>query len=462
MKYTVLFLSIFIAFTQSAAAQQKNSLAGDWKGFINKGSHHLPIKIHFNSNNDHLEGTIRVQGVKLPLQKIKILKNDSVYFQFATNVNIAKFKGIRQSDSTMTGHYYQAGHQLKFKLKRYTPQPVKQKPKPYHHKDIIIKNDTIQIGGTLTWPKDQKADQLVIMITGSGMLNRNEEIHGISEFEPIAGYLTRHGIATYRYDDRGVGESTGNKHQSTLNLLVSDVKTIINHFSRNADHHFNEIVLLGHSQGGIIAGKTAAEDSSVDKIILMSSPSIKLMDVINYQMKENLEPFGLEKHEIQKTVNAYDRVLKTVRNGKDLDIAKNQYHQQYDKMMHTLPDSINSQSKKFIEMLGTGILRMSLTPMFESTNFYDPVNDLRKLTIPVLALFGGQDGKVLVSKNLPPMTAALDSADVSYQINVFKNANHSYVSRKARNNPSKYKNNPFVKKFLPTINEWLKRPGDGK
>jgi pimeloyl-ACP methyl ester carboxylesterase len=470
MKHSIFIFAILIALVQSAAAQQKHKLTGHWKGELYQDSTLLAnFKTSFKYENDHYSGMFIIQGRKFPYKKIYVTKDDSVFLYIVKGMNgKTHFKGILQNDSLIIGEMHQLGFSFPFKLHRFTPDTTKQakQPKPYHHKDVIIqKNDSIRIGGTLTWPKKEKAHQLVIMITGSGMLNRNEAIHGISEFEPIASYLTRHGIATYRYDDRGVGESTGNKQKATLNLLVSDVETIINHFSRDIDHHFNKIVLLGHSQGGIIAGKTAAEDSLVDKLILMSSPSIKLIDVINYQLKGNLEPFGMKKPEIQKAVNAYDSVLRAARNGKNLDKAKKHYHQQYKKMMKTLPDSINnSQSRKFIKLLGSGVLRMSLTPMFKSTNFYDPANDLRKLNIPVLALFGGKDFKVQTGKNLQPMVSALDSAGISYQINVFKNANHSYVLPKARNinNYSQFKKNPFVKGFLPTITDWLKRTSEEK
>jgi pimeloyl-ACP methyl ester carboxylesterase len=448
--------------------QKKHNLSGHWKGELSQGTTLLgKFKSNFNYEKDHYRGTFTVQSHSFPFKKAHITKDDSVLLYIVKGMDgPTHFKGIFKNDSLITGKMVQKGFSFNFKLRRYNPaEKKKAKSKPYHHKDVIIQeNDSIKIGGTLTWPEHQKAKQLVIMITGSGSLNRNEELHGVSEFEPIASYLTRHGIATYRYDDRGVGESTGNKHKATLNLLVSDVKTIINHFSKNPDHHFSTIVLLGHSQGGIVAGKTAAEDSLVDKLILISSPSIKLIDVINYQIKGNLKPFGIEKPEIQKTVTAYDKVLNAAKNGKELDKAKKQYHQQYEKMMKTLPDSINSQGRKFIKMLGSGILRMSLSPMFKSTNFYNPAKDLRKLNIPVLALFGGKDFKVQIGKNLKPMASALDSAGVSYQINVFKNANHSYVLPKARNinEYSKYKNNPFVKGFLPTITKWLKRTNKAK
>jgi pimeloyl-ACP methyl ester carboxylesterase len=471
MKYSILFFIILAAFTQSAAAQQKHNLASDWKGYININGKHLIQKVHIKKQKTGYSGTLDVpqQGAKgLPLNKISITKKDSVFFQFnGGGTGIGKFKGHFESDSTITGSFHQGGYTFPFKLKRYTPKVVKQKPKPYHHKDIIIqKNDSIQIGGTLTWPKHKKANQLVIMTTGSGAENRDEEIFGFKIFGQIADYLTRHAIATFRYDDRGVGESTGTLHQTSLSTLASDVESIVAYFSNPAHHHFNTITLLGHSGGGEIDGMAAARDTLVDKLILMSSPGISLNKVLNYEFKRSFTRSGFGKPEIEKTLTAFQNVLIAIRNSENVEKAKKHYRKQFTKMFNTMPDSIKKHMKNFnktAKKAAAGLLKNLTTPKYNSQMFYDPANDLKQLHIPVLATFGGKDTQVLIGKNLLPISAALNSAGVSYQINVFKNADHLYQPAKSMKDEN-YAMLPkhFVKGFLPTITEWLKRTGEAK
>src|SRR5699024_7561958 len=121
---------------------------------------------------------------------------------------------------------------------------------------------------------------LVILISGSGAQNRDEELFGFKPFAQIADYLARHGIAAYRYDDRGIGESTGNFSQTSIQTLASDTRAIVSYFSNKSDHTFKTITLLGHSEGGMIAGRVAARDSLVDKVILMSSPAFSLSKIL--------------------------------------------------------------------------------------------------------------------------------------------------------------------------------------
>jgi pimeloyl-ACP methyl ester carboxylesterase len=363
------------------------------------------------------------------------------------------FKGHIKNDSTITGTFHQRGFHFPFKMKRKTTKIARQKSLPYHHKKIIIKNDSIKIGGTLTRPKDHETNQLVITISGSGPQNRNSNYNGFKIFGQIADYLTRHDIAVFRYDDRGVGESTGNFRQAGLNKLSSDVKAILAYFSKNPEYSFTTFTLLGHSQGGYIAGRVAASDSLVDKIILMSSPAVSLEKILVYQAGEGA---SLEKAMLDTLLGSqnYTQIIDTV--------VKREL-----KEYKSTPDSakkrtLTNPKKFFYKQMEAEVQNMKKPWIFSFLGF-DPAEDLSKLDIPVLALFGGKDIQVPDSLNVEPMVAALDSANVSYQINRFKNANHLYQKAKTGLS-SEYTKLPtkFIKGFLPTITQWIKRTGRKK
>jgi pimeloyl-ACP methyl ester carboxylesterase len=254
-------------------------------------------------------------------------------------------------------------------------------------------------------------------------------------------------------------------------MLVPDVRAIVARFSQGSGQHFKNITLLGDGWGGILAGKVAAEDSLVDRLVLLNSPAVKLYKMLNHHSKTLFNSFHMQQPYINKTIRAMDEVLKTASDSENVAKAKKHFHKQYaqmyDEALKTLPDSIkNSQKMKLVKKADRGILIDHLKPATLSIDFYNPANDLKRLTIPVLTLFRGSS-----SKNRAAMATALDSAGVSYQINVFKNARRFFISQKARTIKNRrIKNvhyhkkikNPFVKGFLPTITQWLKRTGENK
>lgn len=467
MKKLLLFSLIFMI-AGSAVAQNTPSIVGNWKGTIDIPGRQTSIKTHFQTKSDSLKGTIDIQGATLKLQNIEINQPDSVLFEFTTAVNIAKFRGAFQNDSTITGQFQQAGYTFSFKLIRYKPDArdsttASKISLSYNHKDLIIKHDSINIGGTLTWPKDKATDKLVIMISGSGAQDRDETLQPLSSFKPfavLADSLTVNGIATFRYDDRGVGKSTGSFENATLQMLSSDVKEIINHLTKMPKYNFEEIILLGHSQGGIVGGKVAANNKKIDRLILMASPSLTLDKVLQYQLKQNFMQNGFEEAKIEPALSAFQKTLEAIHNENNVKTAKKRYEKKFREMFRSMPDQNKSQITNFdstASAQGKSLLQAFANPQMQSLLFYNPTDDLKKLEIPVLSLFGGKDTQVLVDKNKSPIKNALEAAGVPYRIEVFEQANHLF--QKADTGlPQEYGTlkSEFLDGFTSTLVKWIK------
>ncbi|TYP91704.1 hypothetical protein LX73_2530 [Fodinibius salinus] len=451
------------------------SLSGDWRGNINIMGQKLHIITHFQKNDSSYSGTIDIpqQGAKgLGLQNISRTETDSISFGFPAGPGYASFAGIFKSDSVISGTFSQNGRQFSFELHRYDKKEEEQakaeqqKDLPYHHKDLIIKNDSIDIGGTLTWPKNNKPEQLVIMMSGSGAQDRDETLRPLSDFKPfavLADSLTTSNIATFRYDDRGVGQSTGSFGNTTLQMLASDVEAIIKYLTKRPKHNFKKIILLGHSQGGIVGGRVAAKNKKVDKLILMASPSLTLDKILQYQLKQNFIQNGFEEAKVEPALSAFQKALEAIHNENNVKAAKKHYEKKIGEMFRSLPNQNKPQIANFdsaASAQGKGLLQAFTNPQMQSLLFYDPTNDLKKLDIPVLALFGGKDVQVLAGKNKPPIKAALESAGVPYRIEVFEQANHLF--QKADTGlPQEYGTlpNQFLDKFTSTIIEWINKSG---
>lgn len=310
-----------------------------------------------------------------------------------------------------------------------------QKKLPYNHKDLIIKNDSVDIGGTLTWPKDEKADQMVIMISGSGAQDRDATMKPVSDFKPfavLADSLTDAGIATFSYDDRGVDKSTGNFGNATLDILASDMNAIITDLTSRPNHNFKEILLLGHSQGGVVAGKVAAKNNSVDKLILMASTGVSLKEVVRFQVQQAFAPLNL-------------------------DEAQEKYRQQF-KAVQLAAGADSTQVSAVAQRQAAQLRATFSAPQTQSLLFYNPANDLKELDIPVLVLFGGKDTQVTVEMNKEPIEKVLESGNAKHQTEIFTAANHLF--QKANTGQvQEYGSleNKFIEGFTTTIADWIKK-----
>src|SRR5699024_758578 len=247
-------------------------------------------------------------------------------------------------------------------------------PLPYHHKDIIIKNDTIAIGGTLTWPKDKKAKQLVIMISGSGAQNRDEELFGFKPFAQITDYLTRHDIATFRFDDRGIGESGGDPNVG-LDVLAEDVRAIYTSLNDRPELSQASIGLLGHSQGGYIANKLAAKNTHFDFIILMSGPSFPLDKIICPQTEAIEKDRGTSDMINQKGRQKQRELFWAMREDK-LDSLRKARINETETQLAKIPDQkkqpIENVHSYASQKVNQQIAQLSMH-IFQSMNVYSPM-----------------------------------------------------------------------------------------
>jgi pimeloyl-ACP methyl ester carboxylesterase len=442
------------------------TLAGDWEGHIDVMGQKLRIITHFTTTSAGVEGTIDIpqQGATgLTLQDIAVSKQDSVSFAFFAGSGIAKFQGSFQNDSMIAGDFLQNGRTFPFQLQKQqvTSEAAQYSNRelPYHQDKMVIKNDSIDIGGTLTWPQKEQTDRLVIMISGSGAQDRDETMKPLSNFKPfavLADSLTMDGLATFRYDDRGVGQSTGNFGNTTLDMLASDVEVIIDSLTNHPDHQFSEIILLGHSQGGIVAGKVVNQHSGIDKIVLMASTGVPLLEVIHFQVRQQFQEAGIDSATIQKERKARNQFIEAIIKGTGTAEAKKEYLDIF-RSIQLSAGADSAQASQLVKQQARALPQTFGSPQMKSLLYHDPAQDLAEIDIPVLVLFGGKDTQVTVEMNKGPIKKALESAGVDYEIITFDDANHPFQKAKT-GKWQEYSTleNKFVDGFTSTIIDWIK------
>lgn len=325
--------------------------------------------------------------------------------------------------------------------------------------DVIIQGNKEKIGGTLLIPDHLKSQSLVVMSSGSGPQDRDETLFGFKIFKVIAEYLASQGIASFRYDDRGVGNSTGDFVNSTLADHTHDLEGILSYFEKHKNYQFDQFTLFGHSQGGIISAKVAAEKETVNKLILMASPAVPLIEVVLAQVRLDYLSSNLEREIVEAEVSAHNRLMRALLSNQNSKEELDFYKETYKRILvKQQPELIEKESElnTAVDQKANELKVIYNLPSLKSFLQYDPVQDLEKLNIPVLALIGGNDAQVSIEQNKDRMESAFLRANTAYDLRVFNAANHLFQEAETGLS-GEYVNleKEFVDGFLNTITSWL-------
>ena len=332
-----------------------------------------------------------------------------------------------------------------------------QENQQYVSKEVIIQSPENQIGGTLLLPKNLKTEALVIMSSGSGQQDRDETLDGFKIFKGIAEHLAEEGIASFRYDDRGVGESTGDFVNSTLDDFSDDIVKIMDYFENTAADKFGNFVLFGHSLGGIIVGEVAAQHENVEQIILMASPSVPLIDLILFQERQEYRALNIDSDLIEAEISSHNQLMKVISQGLDTEDILLKFEKNVRNILEVHPeyrDKEKSLKDKMAKDRAQEFKVVYALPSIATYLYHNPSESISKLKIPVLALFGGKDKQVTIDQNKDQLEDALLEAKTLHSIRIFNDANH-YFQKARTGDREEYSSleKRFVDGFLNTISK---------
>ena len=167
---------------------------------------------------------------------------------------------------------------------------------PYTAEQITLRGRTgLTLAGTLTLPTVRGADgrlPAVVLITGSGPQNRDEELPGIKGyrfFRQIADTLSRRGIAVLRLDDRGIGGSQAGSAPGTTGDFADDIRAAIRYLRARPEIRGDRLGLIGHSEGGLIAPMVARDDPQLRAMVLLAGPSRTIRNILAFQRRVYVE-----------------------------------------------------------------------------------------------------------------------------------------------------------------------------
>lgn len=330
----------------------------------------------------------------------------------------------------------------------------------FKEEEVTFKNGKVTLAGTLTLPKTKGKHPAIVLITGSGPQNRDEEILGFKVFKQISDELVSKGIAVLRYDDRGVGKSTGNLIESTSEDFAEDVVAAVKLLEGRKDINPKQIGLFGHSEGGTVAPLAYTKYPSVAFIITMAGTTVSGSKIIEEQEKAMMVAAGKTKEEVAAAKKRRAQVMNAIRTNKGWDEIKRVNMEVILKEIEKLPKEKKvyiPDPKAYAESYMKQQMKAIQSPWYIFFILHDPQISLVKTTCPVLALYGEKDLQVLPDQNLPPLKKALKKAgNKDVTIKVLKDANHLFQKAKT-GSPTEYAQLPkkFVTDFLPTISQWL-------
>jgi pimeloyl-ACP methyl ester carboxylesterase len=335
----------------------------------------------------------------------------------------------------------------------------------YKQKEVTFTNKDITIAGTLTIPEKPGRYPAVVLLAGSGPLNRDEEVFGMKPFRIIADHFTQKGFAVLRYDARGVGGSTGNFYQSTFYDFAEDALAAIHYLKSQKDINPAQIGLCGHSQGGVVAPIVASRSDDVAYIICIAGAGQTGEEgfITQNELISKLE--GATEKDIEELTQIQKQLFELIRKDENPDKFKPLLMRMANKHMKIQGkrgEREEGDIKRALEEKTGCLLTLYGSPWGRFFLDYDPKPVLEKVKCPVLLLFGGLDQQVALEPNKRAMIESLKrGGNNDITIKIFPKANHVFQSA-ITGHPSEYAKLPkeFIPGFLEFMSDWLLQRGN--
>ena len=411
----LLFLLLtFTAIAAQAQVQATTALIGSWSGKLKVGSSALTLVFHIEQADGYIK--VSMDSPDQSAKGIPVLKEYLSDDSLAVKVEALGITySARLKEGKLDGTFTQIGFSAPLELTRGISQVKRpqtpQQPYPYTTEEVTFRNekDCATLAGTLTWPigydpKSHKKPTVVLLVTGSGQQNRDEEIFEHKPFLVIADYLARQGVASLRYDDRATGASVGGDVASATTEDFSRDAAAGLKFLRGMKA-FSKVGLIGHSEGGAIAFILGAKGMT-DFIVSMAGPGVKGDTLLVMQQNRVAELMGIPTKTSIAQLRKNEQVLKA------------------------------SWFRWFID--------------------YDPSADIKSTHCPVFAINGNRDCQVISLQNLTAIEQLLPKTKMN-RVKEYHGLNHLF-QHCSTGNTNEYRQieETISAEVLSDISEWIK------
>ena len=287
-----------------------------------------------------------------------------------------------------------------------TARPQDPKDFPYQRKTVTFPGgaEGVTMAGELTMPEKGKPKAAIVLVSGSGPQDRNAYLGSQINHSPflvLSDYLTRLGYAVLRYDDRGVGESTGDFRSSTSDDFALDATAAVAYLRTLKEMKKVPIGVAGHSEGGMIAPVVASRDEELDFVILLAAPAVSIDSMMLDQRRQVGRSMGQPEILIRRDEPALRSAYAWIKDNPGLsqeDYTEGLYGV-FEEQLKNLPEALR---KSIVDprAFNAQYVRPLSSPWMRRFIAFEPKDFLSRLDIPVLAINGLLDTQVDGMTNL--------------------------------------------------------------
>ena len=390
-----------IAFALFYVAMGAGAQTGNWSGKLEVMGNKLTLVFHLDGDEPSMDSPDQAaMGIPIQVEKTA-LGNVTIKVPALA----ASYEGL-WTGKQILGTFKQGALSVPLTL---TPEAALKRPQtpvgpfPYTEEEVTFSNGDAHLAGTLVLPEGcTRKTPVLIMVTGSGQENRDEEIFEHKPFAVIADALARAGVATLRYDDRGVGGSTGEVATATTEDFKEDALAGI----RLLRERFDKVGVIGHSEGGTIALMLAAEGQA-DFIVSLAGMAVSGLETLVKQSRVSVENAGYT--------------------GKNVDTFCQAIHDAGYVRLHggkmPFPDELDLPDE--LKQAYQGVITKIQVPWMIKFLSLDMRPLLGGIKCPVLAINGTKDTQVDCESNLGALRDGLP-ANPKNRIEAIEGANHLF------------------------------------
>ena len=423
--------SVPAAGAMAQAAPDSGRFIGSWHGTLQAGATALRLALSvsrdstgalagfftsLDQGNARIEAALDVRGDTLKASMPSIG---------------GEYAAIAASRDTLLGTLRQGGGAFPLRMVRGAapaaigPRPQEPaSPLPYRTREVEISSvPGVRLSGTLSLPEGPGPFPAVVLVSGSGAQDRDEALMGHRPFLVLSDHLVRRGIATLRYDDRGVGRSTGRFDGSTTADFADDAEAALRFVRGTPGVARDRVGIVGHSEGAMIGPMLAARSRDVAFVVLLAGPGVRGDSLLLLQTRALLAAAGAPADVVKRTVLANRRIYAAIMADTDSAETMRRVRAAEADYLAATPASSSAAAES---ALRSGRSRL-LDPWTRFFLRYDPAPPLRGTRVPVLALNGTLDLQVPHATNLRAIAAALEAGgNRDYETVALPGLNHLF------------------------------------
>lgn len=444
--------ALLMAGQPGASAQDASALDGAWAGTLDTGGGTLRIVFHLAPADDGLQATMDSpdQGA-YGLTAGPVTRNGES-LRIEVPVVSGHYEGtIAASGDRIDGSWHQAGMAFPLILEpsadtapERPQEPVE--PSPYEAIDVSFESAAagVRLAGTLTLPPGDGPHPAAVLVSGSGPQDRDETVFGHRPFLVLADHLTRNGIAVLRYDDRGVGGSTGEIATAVTQDFADDAEGAVRYLLSRPEIDHAHVGIIGHSEGALVAPIVANRRGDVAFVVLLAGPGVGGEELLVMQLIAINQAMGV---------------------SEEITAQRSELQRELLALLTRASDDSTAAAQAREVLAGAGVtgqvadaqVAALLNPWMRYFLEYDPLPVLRTLQVPVLSMWGEKDMQVPPVGNREPVDRALaESGNPDATSIVLPGLNHLFQTA-VSGAPAEYSSieETFSPNALTRISEWI-------